>query len=52
MNPAYRYGGKLAEEDQWTRFRQDTMKELASYAIGCMMGRYSLGQAGPYLRPQ
>ena len=32
VNPAYRYGGKLAEEDQWTRFRQDTMKELA----GCV----------------
>ena len=46
VNPAYRYGGKLAEEDQWTRFRQDTMKELASYAIGCMMGRYSLDKPG------
>ena len=46
VNPAYRYGGKLAEEDQWTRFRQDTMKELVSYAIGCMMGRYSLDEPG------
>ena len=45
-NPAYRYGGKLTEEDQWTRFRQDTMAELVSYAIGCMMGRYSLGAPG------
>ncbi len=42
VNPAYRYGGKLTEEEQWTRFRQDTMEELVSYAIGCMMGRYSL----------
>ena len=42
VNPAYRYGGKLTEEEQWTRFRQDTMKELVSYGIGCMMGRYSL----------
>ena len=42
VNPAYRYGGKLSEAEQWTRFRQDTMKELVSYAIGCMMGRYSL----------
>ena len=42
MNPAYRYGGKLTEEEQWTRFRTDTMEELVSYAIGCMMGRYSL----------
>jgi len=46
VNPAYRYGGKLTEEDQWTRFRQDTMEELVSYAIGCMMGRYSLDAPG------
>ncbi|MBT3718099.1 MAG: SAM-dependent methyltransferase, partial [Gammaproteobacteria bacterium] len=42
----YRYGGKLTEEEQWTRFRQDTMEELVSYAIGCMMGRYSLDAPG------
>ena len=46
MNPAYRYGGNLTEEEQWARFRRDTMKELASYAIGCMMGRYSLDEPG------
>ena len=46
VNPAYRYGGKLTEEEQWTRFRQDTMEELISYAIGCMMGRYSLDAPG------
>jgi type II restriction/modification system DNA methylase subunit YeeA len=46
VNPAYRYGGKLTEEEQWTRFRQDTMEELVSYSIGCMMGRYSLDQEG------
>ena len=46
VNPSYRYGGKLTEEDQWTRFRQDTMAELVSYAIGCMMGRYSLDAPG------
>ena len=46
VNPAYRYGGNLTEEDQWTRFCQDTMKELVSYAIGCMMGRYSLDAPG------
>ena len=46
VNPAYRYGGKLTEEEQWTRFRQDTMKELVSYAIGCMMRRYSLDAPG------
>ena len=46
VNPAYRYGGGLTEEEQWTRFRQDTMEELVSYAVGCMMGRYSLDAPG------
>jgi len=46
VNPAYRYGKKLNEEEQWTRFSQDTMEELVSYAIGCMMGRYSLDESG------
>ncbi len=46
INPAYRYGGKLTEEEQWKRFREDTMGELVSYAIGCMMGRYSLDEPG------
>ena len=46
VNPAYRYGQKVSEEEQWTRFRQDTMEELVSYAIGCMMGRYSLDAPG------
>ena len=46
VNPSYRYGGKLTEEEQWTRFRQNSMAELVSYAIGCMMGRYSLDAPG------
>ena len=46
VNPAYRYGGKLSETELWNRFRQDTVKELVSYAIGCMMGRYSLDAPG------
>ena len=56
VNPAYRYGKKLADDD-WsvahgfgeeleTRFREDTMQELVSYAIGGMMGRYSLDAPG------
>ena len=46
VNPAYRYGGELTEEEQWTYFRRDTMKELVSYANGCMMGRYSMDEPG------
>ena len=28
VNPAYRYGGNLAESEQWERFRRDTLGEL------------------------
>jgi type II restriction/modification system DNA methylase subunit YeeA len=46
VNPAYRYGGNLSEDELWIRFRQDTIKELLSYATGSMMGRYSLDHPG------
>ena len=46
VSPASRYGGNLTGEERWTRFREDTMEELVSYAIGCMMGRYSLDAPG------
>lgn len=42
-NPYYRYGtGDNINE----RFQSDTLAELLSYAIGCMMGRYSLDREG------
>ena len=34
------------ERNQLERFKQDTMRELLSYATGCMMGRYSLEHPG------
>ncbi len=46
VNPANRYGGNLNEEQLWVRFREDSMQELVSYAVGCMMGRYSLDEPG------
>jgi hypothetical protein len=46
VNPAYRYGGSLTDDEIWSRFRQDTIKELLSYATGCMMGRYCLDHPG------
>lgn len=46
VNPAYRYGLNGTEEERNTRFREDTMAELVSYAINCMMGRYSLDESG------
>jgi hypothetical protein len=45
-NIASRYGEKLTLADQESRFRQESMGEFVSYAIGCMMGRYSLDEHG------
>jgi len=54
-NPYYRYSKEASQDDKSqfpydpdleTRLRQDTMQELISYAIGCMMGRYSLDRPG------
>ncbi|MDF1584552.1 MAG: hypothetical protein P1P78_14765 [Methyloprofundus sp.] len=46
INPKYRYGGNVSDEQLNKRFQSDTLAELISYAIGCMMGRYSLDQEG------
>ncbi|MCA9633384.1 MAG: BREX-1 system adenine-specific DNA-methyltransferase PglX [Myxococcales bacterium] len=46
VNPANRYGDKLSDDEQWLRLRQETLEELVSYAVGCMMGRYSLDAPG------
>lgn len=51
-NPHYRYGGNRSEEELETLLQCDTMKELVSYAIGCMMGRYSLDKPGLILASQ
>ncbi|MBP8772088.1 MAG: BREX-1 system adenine-specific DNA-methyltransferase PglX [Aeromonadaceae bacterium] len=45
-NPHYRYGGNLSDQERENRLQSDTMAELISYAIGCMMGRYSLDREG------
>lgn len=45
-NPHYRYGGDLTNEERAARLKSDTMRELVSYAVGCMMGRYSLEVPG------
>lgn len=51
-NPHYRYGGNRSEEELETLLQCDTIKELISYAIGCMMGRYSLDKPGLILASQ
>jgi type II restriction/modification system DNA methylase subunit YeeA len=45
-NPHYRYGGNLSDAEREDRLRSDTMRELISYAVGCVMGRYSLAEPG------
>ncbi|MGX9367226.1 BREX-1 system adenine-specific DNA-methyltransferase PglX [Desulfoplanes sp. PS50] len=45
-NPHYRYGPGKTQEEYDALLLTDTMKELISYAIGCMMGRYSLDEPG------
>ena len=45
-NPHYRYGDNKTEEELEALLLTDTMKELISYAVGCMVGRYSLDQPG------
>jgi type II restriction/modification system DNA methylase subunit YeeA len=45
-NPANRYGDTFNEGEMWERFRRESCEELISYAIGCMMGRYSLDEPG------
>ncbi|ETU92589.1 hypothetical protein Q094_02974 [Pseudomonas aeruginosa PS42] len=51
-NPHYRYGGNRSEEELETLLQCDTFRELLSYAIGCMMGRYSLDKPGLILASQ
>ena len=50
QNPYFRYaptrGVERSEEDYRTLFLSDLAKELVSYAVGCMMGRYSLDAPG------
>jgi type II restriction/modification system DNA methylase subunit YeeA len=41
-NPHYRYTSQKQECDLESLLLADTMKELISYAVGCMFGRYSL----------
>lgn len=51
-NPHYRYGGDKTEEEREAMLLADTMRELVSYAVGCMLGRYSLDKPGLILANQ
>lgn len=50
-NVAFRYSGK-SEAERSTLFRLDVVKDLVSYAVGCMFGRYSLDLPGLILADQ
>jgi len=45
-NPHYRYGNDTSEEELEALLLADTMRELVSYAVGCMFGRYALDKPG------
>ena len=51
-NPHYRYGGEKTEDELEALLTVDTMKELVSYGVGCMFGRYSLDKDGLVLANQ
>lgn len=51
-NPHYRYGGNLTDQEREDRLQSDTIAELVSYGIGCVMGRYSLDKEGLILASQ
>ena len=51
-NPYYRYGNNKTEEERQDLLLTDTIKELISYAVGCMFGRYSPEKEGLILANQ
>ncbi len=51
-NPHYRYGSNKSEDELEDLLLADTMRELVSYAVGCMLGRYSLDKPGLILADQ
>ena len=51
-NPYYRYGGDKSEDELEALLLADTVRELVSYAVGCMFGRYALDKPGLILANQ
>ncbi|UQS22885.1 BREX-1 system adenine-specific DNA-methyltransferase PglX [Amycolatopsis thermalba] len=51
-NPHYRYSRDLSTEDASAELNKEAIKELLSYAVGCMFGRYSLDHPGLILASQ
>jgi type II restriction/modification system DNA methylase subunit YeeA len=51
-NPHYRYGAGKSDEELEALLLADTMRELVSYAVGCIFGRYALDEPGLILANQ
>lgn len=51
-NPYFRYGSDKSESELEALLLADTMREFISYAVGCMLGRYSLDKPGLILANQ
>jgi len=51
-NPHYRYGNDKSEDELEALLLADSMRELVSYAVGCMFGRYALDKPGLILANQ
>lgn len=51
-NPHYRYGSDKSKDELEALLLADTMRELVSYAVGCMFGRYALDKPGLILANQ
>jgi type II restriction/modification system DNA methylase subunit YeeA len=51
-NPYYRYGNNKSEEELESLLLADTMRDLVSYSVGCMFGRYALDKPGLVLANQ
>ncbi len=52
VNPSYRYDEEKSESELEALLLADTMREFISYAVGCMLGRYSLDKPGLILANQ
>ena len=50
-NPAFKYGRKRIDNLAAAQ-AADSVRDLVSYAVGCMFGRYSLDEPGPVLATQ
>ena len=51
-NPHYRYGNSKSEGELEALLLADTMREMVSYAVGCIFGRYALDKPGLILANQ